>query len=136
MAPIAYSCIGESLSVLLPTNNLFLKSFRESWARDHLQQPQNLWLLQACFFFSFSSFQEATKQLSEKLELLEKEMCDLKRAKLEKDDELDTRAEEVTTLRRELAERDELIRQLLATSKVCGACGAKFTREMQQMESR
>ena len=79
--------------------------------------------------------QEA-KQLSEKLEISEKEVCELKRTILEKDDELDARAEELANLRRQLAERDELLRQLLATSKVCGACGEKFTREMQEMETR
>ena len=73
--------------------------------------------------------------LKERVSAQSSEIIELREMIIQKDEELETRADQIGELRRQLEERDQLIGQLLANTKHCSTCGQKLVSQVEQMET-
>lgn len=71
--------------------------------------------------------------LSEKVEEQASQIIELRKMLLTKDEELDARVDEIGELKRQLEERDELLRRMF--DNLCSACNHKLVNQVEEMDT-
>lgn len=78
---------------------------------------------------------EVTKQLNEKVQEQAEEIRVLQREVIEKDEDLELQGREIEELKKQLAERNEMVNQLLARTTICNVCSKELSIEMEIPEN-